>query len=289
MKNHQRSIILIGLLVLLDVIFWGQILIASSTQAQFVMLDVGQGDSSLVQFPSGVVVMTDAGPSRAATRALDKVPLPSSKYVDLAIITHPQLDHYGGFIDLLDRYDFGAFLMTGRTPDDDSLSWQTLVDKIKEKNIPIIFIGRGDRIIQEDAIIEILSPEVTFRESGELNDTGVVAHVRMASTSILLTADIGTNLEEYLRKRDTLQADILKVSHHGSKYSSSNEFLSAVRPKIAVIGVGENRYGHPTKETLQRLENFVGNTIFRTDKDGTITIVIESGRLKVFTEKRRES
>lgn len=229
--------------------------------------------------------MTDAGSSRATTRALDKVPLPSSKYIDLAIVTHPQLDHYGGFIDLLDRYSFGAFLMTGRTPDDESLTWRTLIAKIKEKNIPIIFVGRGDRITQGDNIIEILSPEATFRESGELNDTGVVAHVRMASTSILLTADIGNDLEEYLRKRDALRADILKVAHHGSKYSSSNQFLSSVRPKVAIIGVGENRYGHPAKDVLERLENFVKGNIFRTDRDGTITVVVEAGRLKVFTEK----
>ncbi len=229
--------------------------------------------------------MTDAGPTRATTRVLDTIELPFSKYIDLAIITHPQLDHYGGFVDLFDHYEFGAFLLTGRVPNEDSLEWNTLVQKIKSRHIPIILISRGDQIRQKGNTIDILSPDPIIRESGELNDTGIVQRVKIASATILLVADISKDIENYLIVQGGLKADILKVAHHGSGRSSSPEFLSMVQPKIAVIGVGENHYGHPNKETLERLRAIVGDNVFRTDKNGTMRIIINGSKSRILTEK----
>ncbi|MEK7187493.1 MAG: MBL fold metallo-hydrolase [Patescibacteria group bacterium] len=285
MKKPRLSFVLFGCLLLLDCIFWFQILSVPPSEASLVMLNVGQGDSSLVIFPSGATVLTDAGPNRLATRVLDTVVLPTPQYIDLAVVTHPQLDHYGGFSDVLDHYDIGAFLMTGRVPDDSAPAWQTLVDKIKAKSIPVILVGRGDQITQGESKISILSPDATFRESGELNDTGIVQYVVMASTSILLTADIGEVGEKYLVLHDGITADILKVAHHGSRYSSSKEFLEAIQPKLAVIGVGENRYGHPSPDAMKRLKAILGDAIFRTDRDGTVRITFGGGKARVLTEK----
>lgn len=283
MKKSSRFLLLLGFFVLLDCLLWGQIFFTPSFRPSFFMLDVGQGDSSLVIFPEGGVMMTDAGPDRSVTRALDTFSLPTSRYIDLAVITHPQLDHYGGFIDLLDHYEVGAFLVTGREPDQETPTWETLKKKIQSQGIPLIQIQRGDRILQGSSSVDVLSPDGIFRESGELNDSSVVARVRMASTSILLTGDIGEGVESFLVAHDVLQSDILKVPHHGSRYSSSYSFLEAVAPKIAVIGVGENRYGHPTQESLDRIARFVSDRIFRTDLSGSIQIVVVEGILRVFT------
>jgi competence protein ComEC len=201
------------------------------------------------------------------------------------VITHPQLDHYGGFADLLDHYDVGAFIVTGRVPESPSLVWDAIMEKIKAKKIPIILVARGDRIVNRKDKIDILSPDPIFRESGELNDTGIVERTRIGSTTILLTADIGDNVEKYLVAHDTIHSDILKVGHHGSRYSSSQAFLEAVLPKVAVIGVGENHYGHPAPGTVEHLRKYVGNNVFRTDLQGNIRMTFENGKIQIFTEK----
>lgn len=117
-----------------------------------------------------------------------------------------------------------------------------------------------------------------------MNDTGFVTLLRTPGFAALFTADIGANVEEDLVQNFDLRADILKVGHHGSKYSSSEEFLEEVEAKLAVIEVGENRYGHPTEETLGRLRA-AGAQIFRTDQHGTLKIFVKDKKLQVFTEK----
>jgi len=282
MKTQKKSKIILIIFIFLNLFLWGQILIGRETEASFIMLDVGQGDSSLLIFESGATIMTDAGPSRETTRALDKVNLPRSKHIDLAVITHPELDHYGGFSDVLDHYSIGGFIVNGRVPDGESLVWDDLISKIKARNIPMIVVSEGDIVRHGENTIYILSPNPIFRESGAMNDTGIVGHVFMSSSSILLTADTGSDVENYLMRQYDLRSDILKVGHHGSKYSSSKQFLEVVRSKIAVIGVGEeNRYGHPTEEVLGRLSAVMGKNIFRTDRNGTIRIKFQEGRAQV--------
>ncbi len=285
MKKYHRSLLIFSLVFALDIILWSQIIYQEKDEWSFRMLDVGQGDSSLLQFSSGAVILTDAGPSRNATRVLDTISLPVSKYIDLAIITHPELDHYGGFGDILDRYEVGAFIVNGRTPSADSLPWSTLMKKIKDKSIPVITVRRGDQITQSGNSIYIISPDQNFRESGELNDTGIVQFVKTTSTSLLLTADVGFDVEQYLLSSGLPRVDILKVGHHGSKYSSSEDFLRTILPKVAVISVGENRYGHPAPEAVSRLRGIVGENIFDTKRYGTITISLREGSLKIKTDR----
>ena len=109
--------------------------------------------------------------------------------------------------------------------------------------------------------------------------------VKTGSARAIFTADIGANIEEYILKKFDIGADILKVPHHGSKYSSSEAFLKAINPKIAIIEVGKNNaYHHPTEEAFDRLVNAAKN-VFRTDQNGTVKIVVQEEKLLVFTEK----
>ncbi|MBI2623678.1 MAG: MBL fold metallo-hydrolase [Candidatus Liptonbacteria bacterium] len=249
-------------------------------------LDVGQGDATLIRLPGDVSVLTDAGPDRSAVAAISAV-LPAARhYIDVGIITHPQRDHYGGFADLLRHYRFGAIISNGRNAESGSEAWNSLLKKIGEADIPFVVLGGGARIRYRDSAVEFLAPDGAFLKSKELNDTGLVSLVRTSGFSALLTADTGTRVEEFLVRAGTpLHADILKVGHHGSKYSSGKSFLQAVHPLAALIGVGRNSYGHPTKETLARLDATAIPATLRTDERGTISIVPEGGKLKIYTER----
>ena len=302
-KSDSLSVVLLLLLVVLDAFVWREIVFGKpSEQPRIYFLDVGQGDSELVVLPGGIKVMTDAGPDKKVLDALDRIPNLGSRSIDLAVISHPQLDHFNGFQYLLDRYRIGAFISNGRSDTPGVAEWNTLIEKIKKQNIPFIILEAGDAIRYNGSRIDFLSPGPDFIGSGELNDTGFVELVKSEKLKVLLTADTGSNIEQYLLDkfdpstsfdktqdkslRTSLRADILKVGHHGSKFSSSDVFLAAVQPKVAVIEVGaHNRYGHPTKEALARLASSTAAKVFRTDQNGTVAAIVENGKLKVFTEK----
>ncbi len=274
-------------LIVVDMFIWHQVVFAAPPRtAQFHFLDVGQGDSELIILPGGVSVLTDAGPKTAVVGAIGKV-LPSSRrYIDLAIMSHPQLDHFEGFLALLDRYEFGAFITNGRDMDPPGIEWRALLQKIKEKNIPIITLAGGDAIRNGESNIDILSPDRTFIQSAELNDTGFVELIRASGVRAILTADTGFNVERYLAGKYDIAADILKVGHHGSKYSTSDAFLAAVHPKIAVIEVGaKNTYGHPAPATVSKLIAQTSGKVLLTDHNGTVSILANGNRLEVFSER----
>ncbi|OGY99616.1 MAG: hypothetical protein A2945_03150 [Candidatus Liptonbacteria bacterium RIFCSPLOWO2_01_FULL_52_25] len=286
-RSNGLSIIILFALAALTGFVWYQLVFGAPVNSlRMYFLDVGQGDGTLAVFPGGVKVLTDAGPDRKVVASLEKVLPPGDRYIDIATITHPQLDHFNGFNYVLDHYGVGAFITNGRSETKTVREWPEFLKKIREKNIPLITLGAGDGIRYDTNRIDFLSPNVGFLQSAELNDTGLVGLLQTPEFRALLVADIGFNVEDYLVSQGTdLRADILKVGHHGSKYSSGSEFLKTVRPKIAVIGVGErNTYGHPAKEALERLTATTQH-IFRTDLNGTVEIRAENGKLKVFTGK----
>jgi competence protein ComEC len=281
-RPAKTAIAVISALALLDILVWFQIISGipkSSEEIHF--LDVGQGDAVLVVLPGGIKVLTDAGPDSRVRRGLEKVLPVADRYLDLAIISHSQLDHFGGFKELLRSYKFGAFLWNGKEADA-SGPWGELISDIRGKNIPLITVLKGDKIRSRDAVIQILSPDFGLLGSAEPNDTALVQMLRTPSFRFLSPADVGAEIEKRLVREFELRADILKVGHHGSKYSSGEEFLARVQPRLAVVSAGRNnRYGHPAPETLRRLRS-AGAEVLRTDKEGTISVVAENGRLKVF-------
>jgi competence protein ComEC len=213
--------------------------------------------------------------------------LPGKQYIDLALITHPQADHFNGYNFILDHYGVGAFLYNGRDDDPGVAAWTDLKNKIAAKHIPLITLAAGDSVRYAGNEVDILSPNPEFRESAELNDTGLVEMITTAHFRALFTADIGFNVENWLAQNiKDLHADILKVPHHGSKYSSGDAFLRAVDPSVAVIEVGaKNVYGQPGAATLARLASSTHAEIFRTDQNGTVEIYYENGKLMIVREK----
>lgn len=288
-KNNSFNgfiLVFFALFFAVDFFVWSRIFFAKAAdETQIRFLDVGQGDAELIIFPGNFKVLTDAGPDSKIIGELEKIPPLGDRYIDLAIISHPQLDHFNGFRYLLDRYRIGAFIYNGRSDTPGIQEWPDLISKIKKRGTPLIQLGAGDRIKHSGDKIDFLSPNSELIQSAELNDTGLVELIESRGLKALLTADIGAETEKYLVKHFNLRADILKVPHHGSRFSSSAVFLEAVKPKVAIIEVGNNnRYGHPTPETLKRLSN-ISAAIFRTDKNGQITASVIGEKLKIFTDK----
>ncbi len=275
------------LFIALDVFVWFQVVFGKPpSEPRMYFLDIGQGDAELAVLPGGIKILTDAGPDKKILQEMEKIPALSNHYIDIGIISHPQLDHFNGFQYLLDKYQVGAFIFNGRADDPNVKEWPALVEKIKNAHIPFITLAGGDALRYGDSRVDFLSPNSDFIQSAELNDTGFVELLKGRGLKVLLTADTGFNIEQYLIQHLDVAADILKVGHHGSRFSSSDEFLKKVNPKIAVIEVGaRNRYGHPTKEALGRLASSTSAKVFRTDENGTVTAILENGKLKIFTEK----
>lgn len=284
-RKYKAVILVLAGLLVLDGVIWYLILFPKSANGnlELFFLDIGQGDSQLVNLPTGVQMLIDGGPpnSRVLSELAEILPANDS-YIDLVVMSHPQLDHFGGLIDVLKKYEVGAFIGTGRKGEIDA--YRELVEVLKNRKVPYIVLDEGDRINSGDNLFSVLSPNNQNLLSTELNDTSLVLMLESGELKALYTGDIAFNVEDYIREKYDLRAQILKVPHHGSKFSSGAEFVEEVKPQIAVIGVGKNSYGHPTEQTLNRL-SAVQARVFRTDQNGTIKVVLRDQNLAIFAEK----
>ncbi len=258
-------------------------------------LDIGQGDAIFLRLPNEQDILIDGGPDKTILGQLGKVMPFYDREIDLVVLTHPHADHLVGLIEVLQNYQVGKIWLTGVTHTTDE--YLTLLNLIKEKNIKIETPIRGEGFDFGEVKMEVLNPaksvagerviESTEEHTGGLNDTSIVLRVTYKDNEFLFTGDITSELEkELVQAKVALNADVLKVAHHGSKFSSSREFAEAVRPRYAVIQVGrENRYGHPAWRVLRTLEK-IGATVFRNDLNGNVKIVSDGEELRVKVEKQ---
>jgi competence protein ComEC len=251
-------------------------------------LDVGEGDAILVQRGSQQVLI-DGGP-RPQTLTLglgDKMPF-WDRTIELVVLTHPHADHIGGLVAVLERYRVGEVLYPDL--DCESSLYDEWLRLIKEKDIKYTLAQAGQEVDLGDGLaMKVLNPPMPLLTDSELdlNNNSVVLQVTMDRVSFLLTADIEWETEFWLiEQRAELASTVLKVAHHGSKTSTTAEFLAAASPRVAVISVGENSYGHPHDEVMVRLEQALGSEdIFRTDEQGTIEFITDGQRLWVRVER----
>lgn len=239
----------------------------------FAMLNVGQGDALFIESPTGTQVLVDGGPPKKILNQLASIMSPFDRTIDAFIITNPDQDHIAGFLDILKLYKVDRVFEPGTLTD--SKIYQNLKNEIKKNNIPNILAKKGMRLnLGGGAMIDILFPDRDV-SVWSTNDGSIIARLSYGGTSIMLTGDSTLKTEKIILEKNSLQkldSDILKVGHHGSRTSSSVEFVKAVSPNFAFISNGkDNKYGHPHKETLDTLTQF-GAKIFRTDELGMIII-----------------
>ena len=229
--------------------------------------DVGQGDAEFIETPSKQQILIDGGPDMSVLEKLGKTMPFFDRYIDLVILTHPETDHLNGLIEVLKRYDIGAVITTGIVRD--TQEYEEWTGLLKEKNIPI-FIAKAGGIIDlgNNINVNILYPfeNLAGKKLSDTNNHSVVSQLIYGDFEALFTGDIEKSAENKLVSAGiNLNSDILKIAHHGSKTSTTKEFLKAVNAMLAVIEVGkDNRYGHPHQEVLERLKNL---NILQTGKD----------------------
>lgn len=270
-------------------------------QLHLIFCDVGQGDAILLQ-KRFTQVLIDGGPNDKVLQCFsDKMPF-WDKEIELVINTHQEKDHLAGLVDVIERYSVNRIVINSLAPETEI--FKRFHQLVLEKEIPVYSPQKGDELKIDDLRLQVLWPEEKlgdfslwqkelakedYEESrqvlgafkAKINETSIVLHLQYGKFCALLTGDIPEAIEFQLDSAKRCQ--VLKVPHHGSKYSSSEAFLQQVRPVLAVISVGKNPWGHPTQEALERLKN-LGIEILRTDQDGDIEVFTDGQTWQVFKD-----
>ena len=245
-------------------------------------LDVGQGDSILIQ--SGQQeILVDGGPDATAlTRELGRRLPFWDRTIELVVLTHPHADHLTGLIEVLKRYHVGQVLYA--ETNSTLPLWTEWLDAIKDRKINVTIAVPGQDITTGDGDLSLEVLSAGGNSEATLDSGGIVLKVKDDKVSFLLTADITEETElNLITERADMDSTVLKVAHHGSYTATSSEFLSVVTPQVAVISVGAgNDYGHPSKEVLDRLADI---PTYRTDQNGTVEFITDGTRLWVKTGK----
>jgi competence protein ComEC len=264
---------------------------------ELTVLDVGQGDSLFVVSPTGKSLLIDGGgayggfPGQEQARGSDPGEEAVSPYlwsrgfkkIDVVALTHAHQDHLGELIAILENFHIGR-LWIGREINKNT-ALARLETLARERNIPVEYETRGRHFLLDEVQGEFLWPEISPANAAAAakNNDSLVLRLKYRNRTLLLPGDAEKQAEHAMLEEnsDGLHADVLKVGHHGSKNSTTQEFLDAVTPSIAIISAGEdNPYGHPSPELLERLEAS-GARVLRTDRDGAVHIVTDGDRLEV--------
>lgn len=248
-------------------------------------IDVGQGDSVLVQAGDSDYLI-DAGRPDAGPEVVDFLRSRGVDDLEGLVATHPDADHVGGLPDVLDAFEVETVYLSG----DDSkgtLTYNTFLRGVRDEGASVKITRSGMLMDWGGVDVAAIAPP-TDAEGGlfpDSNNNSVSLLLTYGTARILLAGDAEEEEEEYMANgRYTGPVTVLKVDHHGSNTSSTPLFLSSFPPKVAVIQVGENSYGHPTPETISRLQE-AGARIFRTDEDGDIIVTIKDRKVEVAVTK----
>lgn len=245
-------------------------------------IDVGQGDSEFIEFPNGKTMLIDAGPTDAGQTVVDKIKELGYSKIDYLIGTHPHADHIGGMRTVVNSFDIGEIYMPKISTN--TKTYEKLLTAIQDKGLKIKTAKAGIEIINEDDLsVNMIAPVRENYDKNNLNLYSAVITVKFGDTKFLFMGDAEEENEKEIT--DDVSADVIKVGHHGSNTSSSEEFVEKVSPKYAIFSLGEgNSYHHPHTKIVQRWEN-IGAEILRTDQKGTITIKSDGSKIQVTDEK----
>ncbi len=254
-------------------------------------LDVGQGDAIIIKTPAGESLLVDAGPRGAHKKILSNAKEMGITQFDIMVITHSHADHLGGLKELLKSFPVKKIIYSGEVHP--LPSNKKLFETVAVMQIPLGTLRPGDALPLKPPVKGlVLHPpgDWTLDDGTDINDTSVVLRISLGDIDFLLTGDAEHLSEsQIVSSGATLEAEVLKLGHHGSRTASGQKFLTRVQPLVAVLLCGKkNRYGHPHKETVQALEA-KGIKLLRTDTQGTIIIRTDGKQMSIRTGDQDES
>jgi len=260
-------------------------------------LDIGQGDSTFVEFPDGQQMLIDCAIDDRVLEALGRVMPFYDHDIDYLVVTHPDLDHYGGCLDVMKRFDIGHILYNGMEKSYDEL-WQSFHAEVQAQ------MAEGKEYIEVDepfvweiasTTVNVLYPDHSIPQDSHIpgldkdvgaNDTSIVMKLSFGTQDVLLMGDAEEDLETYLVNTygEQLDVEVLKMGHHGSQTASTQPFLTVVTPQDAIASCGlNNKFGHPSLRVLKRFEREHTN-VWRTDVSGDILVTFTTSSYDIVTQ-----
>jgi competence protein ComEC len=288
MGESKRNLFFLSItiLLILNILAWSYIFyLGRANFLEITFLNIGQGDATFIEAPGNYQILIDGGPGGQILEKLRQEIPPLDKTIDLIILTHPDKDHLFGLNEVLKTYHVENIIWTGVEIETEGFQeWKELIKEEEKEGAKIYTVKYPQKIIASDLVVSILYPtdNLTGRKIENSNDTSIISKLNFGKNSILFTGDATEKIEKLLISLNTdVDSDILKISHHGSQNSTSDDFLKKVSPQIAIISVGKNSFGHPSEKVLDRLnENSI--KILRTDQLGDIKIIANK---KIFVIK----
>ena len=248
-------------------------------------IDVGQADAACIVLDSGETVLIDAGTNASEDQLLAYLARYGIRRIDYAVFSHPHEDHIGGADAVLKACDVGHVIIHDATSA--TSTYDILLQSIADEGCEVSLAVPGDTYSVGNASFTVLGPHFAEGAETSLNNTSIILRFQYGETSFLFMGDTEADAEAIALQAfpDAFRADVIKVGHHGSSTSSSEAFLSAVSPDVAVISCGwQNEYGHPHNVVLERLSQYTSH-IFRTDECGSIRISTDGETLLVKSDR----
>lgn len=275
MRNSAATRLITTLTLLALIVIGAQTFSAEEVKhptLRYWLFDVGQGDAMLLETPDRQQILVDGGPDATITRELSRVLPLNDRELDLVILTHNHSDHLTGVIEILRRYTVKELWISGVIHTTDG--YRNFLELIKEKNIPTKTVKAGQTVnfgALNGIVLWPIDPKVGQLPENQ-NWESIVTYWQYGTQSLLLTGDMEKEQEATLLQKGVFRpVTVLKVGHQGSHTSSTDAFLKTVQPKLALISVGKNSYGHPHQDVLTRYAKY-NIELLRTDQHGTIQV-----------------
>lgn len=231
-------------------------------------LNVEQGDATLIETPSKEYILIDGGPDKSILNELGKILPANNKKINYLVLTHPHADHLSGLVYVLERYTVEKIYFSGATHDTPDFS--AFLNEVKKNKVNLEILKGGDRVCYLEICIDILWPPEEKISEYDLNDSSIILKLTYGNIDYIFSGDASSDIQEDAFNKLNLDAEVLKVSHHGSSTGTSQELINSITPEVAVISVGKNNhFHHPSKSVVDMLSSL---KILRTDQQGTITI-----------------
>lgn len=248
-------------------------------------IDVGQGDCILIKTPENKTILIDGGTPKSGDKIVDFLKEQQIQQINLLIVTHPDIDHIGGLSTVINSTKIDQILDSGKLYT--TRTYRKYINQVAKKNIPVEIAEKNQMIKLDPSIkIRVLNTYEPFRNN---NESSIALKITYKKMDFLFMGDIEKEQEKELTKTMDLEAEFLKVAHHGSRTSSSLDFLKKVNPKVALLTYSkQNDYGHPVNQVIQNLQK-VNAYIYSTAVYGNITITTDGTEYYIWTEKEPNS